>query len=81
MPAHNALASRMLIDQLTPHLPKDNEGFNTHVNRLQAMLDVATMDDQSSTVMMKHGVMSLTTGRVCESCLEGVNRLSNLKHT
>jgi hypothetical protein len=23
--AHNALASRMLIDYITPHLPKDNE--------------------------------------------------------
>jgi hypothetical protein len=40
-PSYNALASRMLIDQLTPHLPKDNEEVNTHVNRLQAMLDVA----------------------------------------
>jgi hypothetical protein len=28
MPAHNALASRMLIDQLTFHLPKDNEEIN-----------------------------------------------------
>jgi hypothetical protein len=34
MPAHNALASRMLIDQLTPHLPKDNEEVNAHVKRL-----------------------------------------------
>jgi hypothetical protein len=24
-PAHNALASRMIIDQLTPLLPKDSE--------------------------------------------------------
>jgi hypothetical protein len=39
------LASRMLIDQLTPHLPKDNEEVNTHVNRLQAMLDIATVVD------------------------------------
>jgi hypothetical protein len=34
MLAHNALASRMLIDQLTPHLPKDNEEVNMHVKRL-----------------------------------------------
>jgi hypothetical protein len=39
-PAQNALASRMLIDQLTPHLPKDNEEV---VKRLQAMLDAATL--------------------------------------
>jgi hypothetical protein len=31
MPAHNALASRMLIDQLTPHLPKDNEEVHMQV--------------------------------------------------
>jgi hypothetical protein len=30
----NALASRMLVDQLTPHLPKDNEEVNEHVKRL-----------------------------------------------
>jgi hypothetical protein len=27
----NALASSMLIDQLTPHMPKDNEEVNAHV--------------------------------------------------
>jgi hypothetical protein len=43
--AHNALASRMLIDQITPHLPKDNEEVNAHVKHLQAMLDVATVMD------------------------------------
>jgi hypothetical protein len=45
MPAHNALASRMLIDQITTHLPKDNEEVNAHVKHLQAMLDAATMVD------------------------------------
>jgi hypothetical protein len=35
----------MLIDQLTPHLPKDNEEVNAHMKRLQAMLDAATMVD------------------------------------
>jgi hypothetical protein len=42
-PAHNALASRMLIDQLTPHQPKDNEEVNTHVKRLQVMLDTTSV--------------------------------------
>jgi hypothetical protein len=45
MLAHNSLASRMLIDQLTPHLPKDNEEVNVHVKSLQAMLDAATVVD------------------------------------
>jgi hypothetical protein len=45
MPAHNALALRMLIDQLTPHLLKDNKEVNVHIKRLQAMLDAATMVD------------------------------------
>jgi hypothetical protein len=35
----------MLIDQITPHLPKDNEDVNTHVKHLQAMLDAATVAD------------------------------------
>jgi hypothetical protein len=65
MSAHNALALRMLIDQITPHLPKDNEEVNVHVKCLQAMLDAATMVDRSSTVMRETGVRSLTTGRVC----------------
>jgi hypothetical protein len=39
------LASRMIINQLTPHLPKDNEEVTAHVKRLQVMLDVATMVD------------------------------------
>jgi hypothetical protein len=30
----NALASKMLINQLIPHLPKDNEEVNAHVKRL-----------------------------------------------
>jgi hypothetical protein len=44
-PTHNALASRMLINQLTPHLPKDNEEVNAPVKRLHAMLDAATVVD------------------------------------
>jgi hypothetical protein len=35
----------MLINQHTPHLPKDNEEVNTHMKHLQAMLDVAIMVD------------------------------------
>jgi hypothetical protein len=37
----------MLIDQLTPHLPKDNQEVTAHVKRLQAMLDAATVVDQA----------------------------------
>jgi hypothetical protein len=39
------MASRMLIDQLTPHQPKDNEEVNAHVKHLQAKLDAATVVD------------------------------------
>jgi hypothetical protein len=35
----------MLINQITPHLPKDNEEVNAHVKRLQAMLDATTVAD------------------------------------
>jgi hypothetical protein len=35
----------MLIDQLTPHLPKDNEEVNAQVKLLQAILYVATVVD------------------------------------
>jgi hypothetical protein len=45
MPAHNTLASRMLDDQITPHLPKDNEEVNAQVKRLQAMLDAWMVAD------------------------------------
>jgi hypothetical protein len=31
MPTHNALASRMLVDQITLDLPKDNEEVNAYV--------------------------------------------------
>jgi hypothetical protein len=44
-PAHNALPSRMIINQLTPLLPKDSEEVNPQVKRLQTMLDAATMVD------------------------------------
>jgi hypothetical protein len=41
----NAMASRMLIDQLTPHQPKDNEEVNAHMKHLQAKLDATTVVD------------------------------------
>jgi hypothetical protein len=44
-PAHNALASRVIIDQLTPLLPKDSKEINAQVKLLHAMLDAATMTD------------------------------------
>jgi hypothetical protein len=37
----------MLVDQITPHLPTDNEEVNVHVKGLQAMLDAATVADQA----------------------------------
>jgi hypothetical protein len=43
--AHNALALRMIIDQLTPLLPTDSEEVNVQVKHLQAMLDAAIMVD------------------------------------
>jgi hypothetical protein len=38
MPTHNALASRMLIDQITTHLPKVNEEVNACVKRMPKMM-------------------------------------------
>jgi hypothetical protein len=35
----------MLIDQLTPHLSKDNEEVNAHMKHLQEMLDAAIIVD------------------------------------
>jgi hypothetical protein len=35
----------MLIDQLTPHMSKDNEEVNAHGKRIQVMLDATTMVD------------------------------------
>jgi hypothetical protein len=35
----------MIVDQLTPLLPKDSDEANAQVKRLQAMLDVATLVD------------------------------------
>jgi hypothetical protein len=35
----------MLIDQLTPHLSKDNEEVNAHMQRLPVMLDAAIVVD------------------------------------
>jgi hypothetical protein len=46
-PMQNTLASRMLIDQLTPHQPKDNQEVIADIKRLQAMLDAATMVDSA----------------------------------
>jgi hypothetical protein len=39
------LASGLLINQLTPHQPKDNEEVNAHVKHLQMMLDATTVVD------------------------------------
>jgi hypothetical protein len=45
MPTHNALPTRVIVDQFTPLLPKDSEEVNLQVKRLHAMLDAATMMD------------------------------------
>jgi hypothetical protein len=45
MPAHNALASRVIVNQLTPLLPKDSDEVNAQAKRFHAMLDAATMTD------------------------------------
>jgi hypothetical protein len=39
------MASRMLIDQLTPHQPKDNEEVNAHMKHLQVKLDATIVVD------------------------------------
>jgi hypothetical protein len=44
-PAHNALASRVIVDQLNPLLPKDSEEVNAQVRCLHAILDATTMMD------------------------------------
>jgi hypothetical protein len=45
MSAHHALASRAIIDKLTPLLPKDSEEVNLQVRQLEAMLDASMMTD------------------------------------
>jgi hypothetical protein len=45
MPAHNALVSRVIVNQLMPLLHKDSEEVKALVKRLHAMLDAATMTD------------------------------------
>jgi hypothetical protein len=37
----------MIIDQLTPLLPKDSEEVNEQVKHLQAMLDATTVVDMA----------------------------------
>jgi hypothetical protein len=42
-PAYNALASRVIVNQLTRLLPKDSEEINAQVRHLHAKLDAATL--------------------------------------
>jgi hypothetical protein len=51
----------MLIDQITPHLPKENEEANVHVKHLQAMLDTGTIADLVHDQEDKDGVTKMTT--------------------
>jgi hypothetical protein len=48
--AHNALASRAIIDKLTPLLPKDSEEVNLQVKQLHAMLDATMMTDPTQNL-------------------------------
>jgi hypothetical protein len=41
--AHNAMASRAIVDKLMPLLPKDNEEANVQVRQLYVMLNIDTM--------------------------------------
>jgi hypothetical protein len=43
--AHIVLASVMIVKQLMPLLPKDDEEINAQVKCLHAMLDMTTMFD------------------------------------
>jgi hypothetical protein len=61
---HNALASRVVVNQLTPLLPKDSEEVNLHVKRLHVMLDAATMMAQSYTQESGGKVRTPTIARV-----------------
>jgi hypothetical protein len=54
----------MLIDQINPYLPKDNEEVDTHVKRLQAMLDATTVVGSVHDHEDRVRVMSMITGRV-----------------
>jgi hypothetical protein len=45
MPTDNALASRAIVDNLMPLLPKDSEKVNLQVKQLHAILDATTMTD------------------------------------
>jgi hypothetical protein len=54
----------MIVDQLTHHLPKDNEEANVQVKHLQAMLDATTVVAGFSNVAMECWVRTLTTDRV-----------------
>jgi hypothetical protein len=47
MPAHNAIASWALVDQLKPLLPKDNQQAASQVKQLYALLAVATLTDNT----------------------------------
>jgi hypothetical protein len=63
MPVQIALFSRVIIDQLTPMLPKVSEEVNAQVKSLHAMLDAATMTDPPFTNEAGGKVRTLTIAR------------------
>jgi hypothetical protein len=44
-PTHNALPTRVIVDQFTPLLPKDSKEVNLQVKRRRAILNATTMMD------------------------------------
>jgi hypothetical protein len=44
-PTRNTVSSWVVLDQLTPLLPKDSEVVNAQFKRLHAMLDTSTLMD------------------------------------
>jgi hypothetical protein len=44
-PTRNTVSSRVVLDQLTPLLPKDSEVVNAQFKCLHAMLDASTLMD------------------------------------
>jgi hypothetical protein len=63
MLTHNALPLRMIIEQLAPLLPKDNEEVNTQVKHLQVMLDQLSLRTRPLCVETKGEARFLTTAR------------------
>jgi hypothetical protein len=77
-PGRNALASTILIDQITPHLPKENEEVNAHVKHLQAMhaaglktsAEIGSVSSRSSAMRVTLTIMAPTTTNLTNNILQ-----------